>query len=192
MQKLTLNKRSVLRVLLGVYLFPFYLVVFSLSVPPADLPLCGLLFVLAVFGLVLGRRESRAWRVVWTFALIMSVVFVVLQFIAGRNIAHQRSKDDAGRGATTEISPAQRAGFTARKPIRPEGTAQKPSTSCRFQRSFRTRFDLASQPGTVCQANIPSRSATQPLLSITNVEEAFIIGMPLFALGTLRRHDIPN
>jgi len=100
MQKLTINKRSLLRVLFGVYLFPLYLVVFSLSVPPADLPLCGLLFVLAAFGLVLARRESRAWRVVWTVALIASVIFAVLQVIAGRNIAHQRSEHDSSMRLT--------------------------------------------------------------------------------------------
>ena len=94
MKKLNINKRSLLRVLLGVYLFPLYLVVFSLSVPPADLPLCGLMFVLSVFGLVLARRDIRAWRVVWTSALITSIIFAVLEIIAGRNIAHQRSKHD--------------------------------------------------------------------------------------------------
>lgn len=92
--------------LLGVYLFPLYLVVFSLSVPPADLPLCGLMFVLSVFGLVLARREIRAWRVVWTGALIASIILAVLQIIAGRNIAHQRSKHDSNmRLAMPEKSP---------------------------------------------------------------------------------------
>ncbi|MGD0413063.1 MAG: hypothetical protein ABSC18_15335 [Verrucomicrobiota bacterium] len=95
MKKLNINKRSLLRVLLGVYLFPLYLVVFSLSVPPADLPLCGLMFVLSVLGLVLARRDIRAWRVVWTGALITSIIFAVLEIIAGQNIAHQRSKHDS-------------------------------------------------------------------------------------------------
>jgi glucose-6-phosphate-specific signal transduction histidine kinase len=106
MKKLSINKRPLLRVLLGVYLFPLYLVVFSLSVPPADLPLCGLMFVLSVFGLVLARREIRAWRVVWTGALIASIILAVLQIIAGRNIAHQRSKHDSNmRLAMPEKSP---------------------------------------------------------------------------------------
>jgi hypothetical protein len=37
------------------------------------------------------------------------------------------------------------------------------------------RFDLVSQPGTGCRANIPSRSATEPLLPITNVGEPYIV-----------------
>ncbi len=100
MQKLAINKRSLLRVVLGVYLFPLYLVCFSLSVPPADLPLCGLMFVLAAFGLVLARRESRAWRVVWTIALIVSILGGVLEIIAGQHIARQRSKHDSSMRLT--------------------------------------------------------------------------------------------
>ena len=95
MQKLTINKRSWLRVLLGVYFFPLYLVIFSLSVPPADLPLCGLMFVLSAFGLVLARRYSRAWRVIWISALIMSILCGVLEVVAGQRIARQRSKHDS-------------------------------------------------------------------------------------------------
>jgi 4-amino-4-deoxy-L-arabinose transferase-like glycosyltransferase len=100
MQKLTINKRSLLRILLGVYLFPLYLVCFSLSVPPADLPLCGLMFVMAAFGLILARRESRAWRVVWTIALIVSILFGVLEIIAGQHMARQRSKPDSSMRLT--------------------------------------------------------------------------------------------
>jgi len=91
-QKLALDRRSLLRVLLGVYLFPLSLVCFSLSVPPADLPLYGLLFVLAVVGVFLARRESRAWRFIWTGALIAAVVFGVLEVVAGRRLARQRSE----------------------------------------------------------------------------------------------------
>jgi hypothetical protein len=93
MQKFTINKRSWLRMLLGVYLFPLFLVCFSLSVPPADLPLCGLMFIVAALGLVLARRESRAWRVIWTSALILSVLCGALEVVAGKRIAHQRSKN---------------------------------------------------------------------------------------------------
>jgi hypothetical protein len=89
---LALNRRSLLRVLLGIYLFPLSLVCLSLSVPPADLPLCGLLFVLAVVGFALARRESRAWRFIWIGALIVALVFGVLEVVAGRRIAHQRSE----------------------------------------------------------------------------------------------------
>jgi hypothetical protein len=95
MQRIAINKQSVLRVLLGVYLFPLFLVVFSLSVPPGDLPLCGLMFVLAGFGLVLARRESRAWRVIWLSALIVSVLCGVLEVVAGQRIARQRSRRES-------------------------------------------------------------------------------------------------
>jgi hypothetical protein len=100
MQKLTINKKSVMRVLVGVYLFPLYLVICSLSVPPADLPLCGLMFGLAVFGLVLARRESRVWRIVWTSALIVSILCGVLEIIAGQHIARQRAKHDSSMRLT--------------------------------------------------------------------------------------------
>jgi hypothetical protein len=95
MQKMFVNKSSVLRILLGVYLFPLYLVCFSLGVPPEDLPFCGLMFVIAAVGWVLARRESRAWRVIWTSALIISVACGVMEVVAGKRIAHQRSKDAA-------------------------------------------------------------------------------------------------
>jgi hypothetical protein len=88
MKKLTINRRSWLRVLAGVYLFPLYLVCFSLSVPPADLPLCGLMFGIAILGWILSRRETRTWRVIWMSALIVSVVLGALQIIAGQRLVH--------------------------------------------------------------------------------------------------------
>ena len=93
MQKHNFDKQSWLRVLFGVYLFPLYLVCFSLSVPPGDLPLCGLMFVLAAVGLVLGRQESRNWRLIWTTALIVSFVCGTLEIMVGKRIAQQRSKN---------------------------------------------------------------------------------------------------
>src|SRR3954462_3140074 len=90
-RKPTLDKRSFLRILVGVYLFPLFLICFSLSVPPADLPLCGLLFVLAVIGIILARRERRAWRLFWTGALIVALLLAVLEVIAGWRIARHRS-----------------------------------------------------------------------------------------------------
>jgi|SRR4051812_20440178 hypothetical protein len=91
MQKIAVNKRSWLKVLLGVYLFPLSLVCFSLSVPPADWPLCAFMFVLAIFGFFLARGASRAWRVVWIAALIFSLVCAVLEVVAGKRIARQRT-----------------------------------------------------------------------------------------------------
>jgi hypothetical protein len=91
MQKIIFNKRSCLRVLAGVYLLPLFLVCFSLSVPPADLPLCGLMLALAAAGLVLARHESRAWRTIWTIALILSILGGILQIVAGQRLARQRS-----------------------------------------------------------------------------------------------------
>jgi len=90
MNKITINNRSVLRVLLGVYLLPIYLVVFSLSVPPNDLPICGLMFALAGVGYMLARRESRAWRLIWGSALAISVLCGVLEVVAGQRVARQR------------------------------------------------------------------------------------------------------
>jgi 4-amino-4-deoxy-L-arabinose transferase-like glycosyltransferase len=92
MNKIIMSKRTILRVLFGVFLFPLSLVVFSLNVPPGDLPLCGLMFALAAFGLVLARRESRAWRLIWLCALIISVLCGVLEVVAGQRIVRQRSQ----------------------------------------------------------------------------------------------------
>jgi hypothetical protein len=74
---------------MGIYLFPFYLVTFSLSVPPSDLPLCGLMFATSACGFALARRESRNWRIVWICALIVSFIFGVLEVVAGHNLARQ-------------------------------------------------------------------------------------------------------
>ena len=112
MQKLAINKQSWLRVLFGVYLFPLSLVCFSLSVPPADLPLCALMFVLASVGLFLARGESRAWRVIWTSALIVSIVCAVLEVVAGQRIARQSSKHESSmRDKTANKITAHNAGW---------------------------------------------------------------------------------
>ena len=95
MQRVSISKLSLLRILLGVYLFPLSLVVFSLSVPPGDLPLCGLMFVLAGVGFMLARRERRAWRLIWLSALIVSVLCGVLEVMAGQRIARQRSHHES-------------------------------------------------------------------------------------------------
>jgi hypothetical protein len=103
MNKVTLNKQSLLRVLLAVYLFPLYLVVFSLSVPPGDLPLCGLMLALAVLGFMLARRQSRAWQLIWLTALGVSVLCGILEVVAGQRIARQRphqSRAGLQRGKT--------------------------------------------------------------------------------------------
>ena len=103
-QKVTLNKRPLLLVLAAVYLFPLFLLAFSLSVPPADFPLFGSMFVLAVLGLLLARREGRAWRLIWTGALIVSVLCGVLEVLAGKRIAQQRSKNESSLRLTTPTS----------------------------------------------------------------------------------------
>jgi hypothetical protein len=90
MNKVTVNKQSLLRVLLAVYVFPLLLVVFSLSVPAGDLPLCGLMFVLALFGFMLALRESRRWRVIWVTALIFAVVCGGLEIVGGKAVARMR------------------------------------------------------------------------------------------------------
>jgi hypothetical protein len=98
MFKRAINRRSLLRVLLGVYLFLLFLVCFSLSIPPADLPLCVLMFVLAALGFFLARRENRLWRSIWIGALIISIVCGALEIIAGHRIAHQHAKNETSLG----------------------------------------------------------------------------------------------
>jgi len=103
--KLTLDRRSILRILLGIYLFPFSLVCFSLSVPPADLPLCGLLFLLAVAGFIVARREGRAWQILWIAALLFALLSGVLQVVARNRIAHQLSAHAAVRNNFVKATP---------------------------------------------------------------------------------------
>ena len=88
-------KRSLLRILLGVYLFLLSLVCFSLSVPPGDLPLCGGMFAVAAAGLALAFRGTRAWRVVWTTALMVSILGGAIEVVAGKRIAQQHSKTES-------------------------------------------------------------------------------------------------
>lgn len=104
-RKPSLDKRSFLRILIGVYLFLLFLICFSLSVPPADLPLCGLLLVLAVLGIILARRERRAWRLFWTGALILALLFAVLEVIGGWRIARQRSDHALMRKKSLQPTP---------------------------------------------------------------------------------------
>jgi len=88
-----MSKQSLLRVLFGVYLFPLWLVVFSLGVPPSDFPLCVLMFILALSGFALARHEGRAWRTIWTAGIIIAIVCGVLEVVAGKRIAsRQRSE----------------------------------------------------------------------------------------------------
>jgi hypothetical protein len=82
-------KKTVLRILLGVYLFPFLLVCSSLSVPPADLPIYVLMLCIALFGLTISFRDSRRWRVIWITALIFSISGGVLDVVAGKRITRQ-------------------------------------------------------------------------------------------------------
>jgi hypothetical protein len=65
------------------------MVVFSLSVPPADLPRCGGMFALATAGLILSWRGTRAWRVTWTIALGVASLAGALEIVAGSRIHHQ-------------------------------------------------------------------------------------------------------
>jgi hypothetical protein len=94
------NQHRTLRVLLVMYLISLSIAGTSLSVPPADLPICEWMFILSSFGLYLARRETRAWRVIWTSALIASVLCGALEVIAGQLIAHHRSKSDSRIGLT--------------------------------------------------------------------------------------------
>jgi hypothetical protein len=94
MFKRAINRKSLLRVLLGIYLLPLFLVCFSLSVPPADFPLCVLMLVLAALGLFLAHRENRSWRLIWISALIISIICGVLEIVAGHRIAYQHSKNE--------------------------------------------------------------------------------------------------
>lgn len=91
-QKRIFDRRSPLRMLAGIYLFLLFFISFSLSVPPADLSLCGLMFVLGAIGVVLSRRECRGWRIFWIAALILALASGVLEIIAGKRIERQRSE----------------------------------------------------------------------------------------------------
>jgi hypothetical protein len=82
---------STLRVLAGVLVLPLYLVVSSLSVPPNDLPLYGIIFLLAICGLAVAHKEDRGWRIFRGIVLVLSVAFGTLEVLAGKRIARLRS-----------------------------------------------------------------------------------------------------
>jgi hypothetical protein len=83
--------RFLLWVVFACYLVPLLLVLGSLSVPPADLPLCILMFFVAAVGLVLAWRATRIWRLIWLGALAASVLLGALEIIAGRRLAHRHA-----------------------------------------------------------------------------------------------------
>ena len=93
-------KQSVLRILLGVFLFLVVLTTFSLSVPPGDFSLFVAMFVIACVGLGLSLPESRSWRAVWTVALVAAFLGGALESIAGKRIAQQRSKNESSMTST--------------------------------------------------------------------------------------------
>jgi uncharacterized membrane protein YsdA (DUF1294 family) len=88
-------KRSILRVLAGVFLLLLVLTGFSLSVPPADFLLFISMLVIAVLGLALSVKESKKWRLAWTVALIISLLGGALEIIAGKRLVRQRSKNES-------------------------------------------------------------------------------------------------
>jgi hypothetical protein len=124
MHKPIINKRFLLQMLLVIYLFVFFLVCSSLSVPPADLPLCVLTFVIGALGLVLARRESRAWRMIWTIALIFAVLRGALEVVADNRIAHQHSKNASS--SNTYLSSAARMESSCLRSI----SVAVPATMC--------------------------------------------------------------
>jgi len=84
-------KRFIIKLLLVIYVFLFLLAgPISLSVPPADLPVFGLMLGIAVAGLILCRREGRRWKVVWTTGLVISVLGGALEIAEGKRIATLR------------------------------------------------------------------------------------------------------
>ena len=97
-------KRSMLRILLSVFAFLLTMVVFSLNVPPGDFRLLAIMFAIAIIGAVLSLSESRKWKVVWSTALVISIVGGALEIVAGRLIAQQRSRDNAIINSTNEPS----------------------------------------------------------------------------------------
>jgi hypothetical protein len=84
-----------MKVLLVVYLFTFLLVCFSLSVPPAEMPLFVLMLCIAAIGIAVSFRESRRWRIIWIIALTISILGGTLDVIAGKRIARERLKNEA-------------------------------------------------------------------------------------------------
>jgi len=53
------------------------------------------MFILAGIGFMLARRQSRAWRLIWLSALIVSVLCGVLEVVAGHRIARQRARHES-------------------------------------------------------------------------------------------------
>jgi hypothetical protein len=89
-------KEKLSLILFIVYVFLLLLAVFSLGVPPHDLPLFGGMFAVACVGWVLRYRHSRRWNVIWAIACIIAVIGAILEIVAGRCLAQQRSESQSG------------------------------------------------------------------------------------------------
>jgi hypothetical protein len=88
------RRKPILRILSGIFLLPLALVCFSLSVPPADLPLLGIMILIGSKGLALSLRHNPKWRWFWSIALAMSVFGAALEIVASKRIASQRSQEE--------------------------------------------------------------------------------------------------
>ena len=70
-----------------LFLFLLALVCFSLSVPPGDLFLFGVMLAIAAAGTTLCLNENRKWRLLWAIAIAISVLGGILEIVAGKRIA---------------------------------------------------------------------------------------------------------
>jgi hypothetical protein len=100
----TFSKRSLLLALLAVYFFFCSFVFLSLSIPPADFPFCGAMFVISVWGLFAATGESRVWRLIWVGALLGAILCGALELISGARIAHQHHAELISPHAVLPVS----------------------------------------------------------------------------------------
>ncbi|MDB6055115.1 MAG: hypothetical protein JWN25_2638 [Verrucomicrobiales bacterium] len=94
-------KQSLSRILLLVFCALFVLTVGSLGVPPDDLPLFGLLILIAAIGLMTAWNPSKKWRYIWVAALTISIFGSFLDLFAGKRMAGQHLKNERSQGRTT-------------------------------------------------------------------------------------------
>jgi hypothetical protein len=95
-------KRHVFKwsVVLYIILLPY--VCFSLSVPPADAPFFAAMLVLAACALLASEHETRRWRIMCVVGLVVAVLGLIVEIMAGYHI---KSVLDKRRQPTAAVRP---------------------------------------------------------------------------------------
>ena len=95
-------KLNCLKVLAVLFVFVLLLCLLSLGVPPDGLIYFIVLFALAIAGLVTSAKAASRWKIIWAVALCISLLGGILEIVAGKRLAHQRSQAEQQQSFTNQ------------------------------------------------------------------------------------------